>query len=121
MEQRYRVLRVIGTLYKVLAVIVAVVVVLALVGGTLAAFLGGGRWMMGRFDDGPRMGLAAVGMAAWWFAALLYGTIITVTLYAMGEGLGVLLAVEENTRRAAELIAGQSAPSTAESKRTRTK
>ena len=111
MEKRYTALRIIGTLYKVLGIIVAVITVLAVLAICAAGALGGAAWgrilrNMGEF--GPYMVPGAwggaLGGAVIAIVVILYGGLIAISLYAAGEGVYLLLALEENTRATAMLL-----------------
>ena len=105
MEKRFTVLRIIGTVWKVLAwfelVIGVIMAVMVLLMGIL------GRAVIPRALDVP-------GGASWLFSvaggilgfiAVLIGTIIYfVLLYAVGELVYLLLAIEENTRLTSQQV-----------------
>ena len=108
MEKRYRVLRIIGTVYKVLGAIVAVLTVLSVIGMCLASLLGGAA--MDRFarDTGlPGFIAGFAGATVFAIGAIVWGGSLAVTLYALGEGVSLLLALEENTRATATLLRQQ--------------
>ena len=114
MEKKFRVLRIIGTIWKILAWIALVVGILSSLGILLTSIFGGG--ILGQFGqqygDAPWaswvFGLAG-GLVA--FAVSLIGTIIYfLALYAVGELVYLLLAIEENTRLAAQWIQARSVP-----------
>ena len=103
MEKRYRALRLIGTAYKVIGVIaLALTVLAALAVCGISTFSGAaiGSWaeeygadqMLGGFLGG------AVGGAIAGLLILLYGGAMGAGLFALGELVYLLLAVEENTR-----------------------
>jgi hypothetical protein len=99
MEQRYTALRTIGSIYKILGLIAAGVTALAVlaicVGGS-----GGARSALGLFGG-------ALGGLIGSLFVLIYGGGIALTLYAAGEGVFLLLALEENTRLSAMLMQRQ--------------
>ncbi len=110
MEKRYRALRVIGTIYKVLAAIVAGVTLLSILGlcatsilGGLgsAAFRGNGLGFFGGLFGG------ILGALIFSVVGIIYGGAVSLTLYAFGEGIDLLLALEENTRMAAMALQHQ--------------
>jgi hypothetical protein len=115
MEKRYRALRLIGTVYKVLGVIVATLTVLLVIGVCLSSTLGGAviDSFSREFRDAP--GFAAVGGAIWGlvFGAMMiiYGGGLAITLYAVGESIYLALAIEENTRMTTLLLRQQIGPS----------
>ena len=85
MEQSYTGLRTIGTIYKILGAIAMLATLLAVLISN--RFLGGGV-------------LGSV-------FALIGGAAIALTLYAAGEGVFLMLALEENTRLTAALLQRQ--------------
>ncbi len=115
MEKKFKVLRTIGTVWKILAWITLIVGVLSSIGVLLTSIFGGG--MLSQFGQEygqvPRtswiFGLAG-GIVG--FIVLLVITIVYfLLLYAIGELVYLLLAIEENTRLAAQWIQAHSAPS----------
>jgi len=115
METRYQALRIIGTVYKVLGIIVASVTVLAIIGFCLLSLLGGlGSTAMSRGADEAALGIFSTllgtifGTVCLGVFLLIYGGGIALTLYAAGEGMYLLLALEENTRTTAMLLQGRS-------------
>jgi len=114
MEKKFRVLRIIGTIWKILAWIALIVGILSAIGILLTSILGGGimREFGRQYGDAPwaswAFGLAG-GLVA--FAVSLIGTIIYfLALYAVGELVYLLLAIEENTRLAAQWIQARPDP-----------
>ncbi len=115
METRYQVLRIIGTVYKVLGIIVASVTVLAIIGFCLFSLLGGGLTSLGAADADEAFAGLLGGTLCGIFSTVIFGVImiiygggIALTLYAAGEGIYLLLALEENTRTTARLLQGRS-------------
>ena len=112
MEKKFRVLRLIGTIWKILAWVALIVGVLVSIGMLLTSVLGGG--IMGQ------LGQQAGGMPSWAFGvmggivgfivSLMLTVIYFLTMYAVGELIYLLIAVEENTRLAAQWIQARSAP-----------
>ncbi|HOT90862.1 MAG TPA: hypothetical protein PLN71_04710 [Anaerolineae bacterium] len=115
MEKRYTALRVIGTIYKVLGGIVGVITILLVLGICATSALGGavidtlGRELSG---DTGFAGLLSgfVGGLIVSVLAIIYGGGLAVTLYAAGEGVYLLLALEENTRATVMLLRQQASP-----------
>lgn len=99
MEQRYAALRMIGNIYKILGLVVGGITALAM----LAICAGGLRGASTAFSlfGGALGGL--LGM----LLVLIYGGSIALTLYAAGEGVSLLLALEENTRMTAMALQRQ--------------
>jgi len=107
-EKKFKILRFIGTVYKVLGIITAVLTVLGAVGICLTSVLGGAIFdqIQGELGNlGPMgvMGGAAGGAIIGGFL-LVWGTIIALLLLAAGEGIYLLLALEENTRTTADCM-----------------
>jgi uncharacterized membrane protein len=100
MTRRYTALRIVGTVYKILGVITIILTIVVIIAIIVGAAVTGGRFgrglMPGRFY-GVRTMVGALG-------AFIYGSILAVTLYAFGEGIYLLIALEENTRRASEAL-----------------
>jgi hypothetical protein len=119
MEKRYKALRIIGTVYKVLGGISAVVTVMLVIAFCATSVLGGaaldrfgrefgGHSPMGGFLGGMLGGVVGTVMV------ILYGGGLSVTLYGIGEGVDLLMALEENTRLTAELLRKQFSNSSGE-------
>jgi hypothetical protein len=109
MEKKFQILRFVGTIYKILGIIVGVITILLVIGACLMSILGG--TMMDQFQR--ELGQAAPGMGAGMgiiggiiagLLIFLYGGGLAITLYAAGEGVYLLVALEENTRRTAQAI-----------------
>jgi hypothetical protein len=105
MEKRFRALRLVGTLYKVLGVIVLILTLISATGICLTGVLGGAalRNMGSQFGmmqpnlgtmESTLMGVI-VGLVS-----LVGGALGGLTLYATGEGIYLLISIEENTRTA---------------------
>jgi len=111
-EKRYKALRAIGTIYKVLGVIVGVITVLLAVGFCLM-FIAGGAALdaMGNQFDLPTTGLGTVGGLFYGLILaliiIIYGGGLALTLFALGESIFLAVAVEENTRTTAILLQDQ--------------
>lgn len=107
MEKRFRALRIIGTIFKVLAWIVLILGILSAVGVLITGVLGGVR-LGGGFGEreGAFQGLVAGGLGGLGAAIgiLLLTLLYFLSLYATGEAIYLALAVEENTREAALLL-----------------
>ena len=93
MQKKFAALRFIGGLYKVLAFIAAGLTVLAVLGFGL---MGIGGSMMGELGSAGRMGGLIGGMLGG-VAVLLYGSFISVTLFAASQFIELLLEVHERT------------------------
>ncbi len=105
MEKRYAALRIVGTIYRVLGGLVALVTVLMalvlclsiMVGGASLGSLGSDEAFAGVFGG-------VVGGLIISAVMVLYGGAVAVTLFAVGEGIYLLIAVEENTRATAAAL-----------------
>lgn len=111
MEKRFRALRSIGTLLKILAWIVLVIAVLAAIFVAIAG-IGGSIGMIsdavGQDVSGLAVGgaFAAIMMGG---AVLLGGVFNFIVLYAAAEAVFVILAIEENTRLTSMAVSGRAA------------
>jgi hypothetical protein len=99
MEKKYGVLRVIATLYKILGILIALgtilIVLLAVVG---VAAGGSAMRQYGGFDGGPVVAFIGVIML------FIGGGLTALGVYAVGEGISLLVGLEENTRFTAMLL-----------------
>jgi len=101
MEKRFGVLRIIGTLWKVLAWIELIVGTLSAFGVLLMGILGSGSFLLQFLGERANVIPGAMGLVSSIvaFIALLVGTIVYfLVLYAVGELMFLMLAIEENTR-----------------------
>ncbi|NPA91194.1 MAG: hypothetical protein GXO55_07075 [Chloroflexi bacterium] len=87
MERRFYVLRVVSLLFKVFAFLLLIVGLASLVFALVRIVGGGGN---GDFGHWAQIG-GAVLLFGWAFGEFM-------VLYAIGESLNVLMAIEENTR-----------------------
>jgi hypothetical protein len=109
MEKKYRALRTIATVFKVLGWIILVLGILGAC-GTAAAFVLGGPAMMGGmggYGGGSDAGFVYSLILA---VVAFVGMIVTVGLYALvliaaAEAIQVFLDIEENTREMARKLA----------------
>lgn len=114
MEKRFKALRIIGTVYKILGIIVGVLTILALLASCAMIFVGNALFgELNRELFRGVGGLDVTDLLAGLIPAILiiiYGCGLAVTLYALGEGVYLMLAIEENTRTSALLAARQENP-----------
>ena len=116
MEKRYQALRVIGTVYKVLGGIVGVLTIVLVIGICLTRVLGGaamdsiGREFGTHTSFTGMLGGVFGGIIVMGIGAIIYGGGMAITLYAAGEGVYLLLAMEENTRATSQLLQQQITP-----------
>lgn len=114
MEKRYKALRTIGTIYKVFGILAGIMTILVTLGLCATSIWGGAaldtfmREYGGEASVGGMFGGLFGGLLVS-VAVILYGGGLAVTMYAAGEGVYLLLALEENTRTTAMLLQGQSA------------
>lgn len=110
MEHRFRALRIVGTVYKILGAIAGILTLIAIVGICGTSFLGGAALGNAAQQFGGNGGVASLfggvlGGLIGSLVLIIYGGGIAITLYAFGEGIYLLLALEENTRITAEHLA----------------
>ena len=109
MERRYHALRTIANIYRVLGYIVAVVTILAILAICgLSVVTGTG---LERFSRDLGFNASGSGIAGSIFGGLLaslvvllYGGVVALSLIAFGEGIYLLISMEENTRKTALLL-----------------
>lgn len=105
MEKRYRALRTIGTIYKVLGAIAGILTILVVLGICATSVLGGAALnQFGQDLTGLGMFEGILGGLIFSLILVLNGGLISLTLYSLGEGIYLFLAIEENTRYTAQLI-----------------
>ncbi len=110
MGNRFRVLRIVATIIKILAWIV---LVLGVLGGCASIVLG----LMGGAGT-PRGGGAELAVLGGLFGAfsgiaiIIFALLEFLFLYAFGELIYLLLALEENTRLTAERLQATTKPNT---------
>lgn len=110
MEKRYRALRIVGTLYKILGGIVLVVAIVSAIGICLAGILGGQALADFNRDFGTGLNTVGafggvVGGIVSGLAFLIGGGIGGLTLFATGEAIYLLIDIEENTRASRQAAA----------------
>ena len=103
MQKRYRVLRIVATIYKVIAWILLVVSVLGGCGAIAVGLLAGGAGSSSTNALGAMVG-GVVGGAITGIVAIFFGVIYFLFLYAFAELIDVGLALEENTRATVEQL-----------------
>jgi len=105
MEKRFRALRFIGTVYKVFGAICAILTILGAIGICITSFTSGAIFESLLNQYGNMQGVGATSGIIlgilFGFAVILYGGAMAITMYAMGEGVYLLISVEENTRATA--------------------
>lgn len=110
MEKRYKALRAVGTFYKVLGIIAGIVTILIVL-GICGISLSGGAILSRLARDNPNASFLSLYSGflgiVWAVVALIYGGGVTLTLFAAGEGIYLLLGLEENTRLTSMLLQQQ--------------
>jgi len=107
MENKFRVLRIIGTLWKILAWIALIGGILLAIGVLLIGILGSGGIILRQFGQDPSLMPGAVGVVsgiAGFIISVIISIIYFLMLYAVGELIYLLLAIEENTRQTMHLM-----------------
>lgn len=104
MKRDYRALVAIGTIYKVLGVIVGVITLLSVVGFCISALTG--ATALGSLGEqlGVSRVYAIVVAGVVTGMVLIYGVAATLTLYALGEALGLLVSVAKDARQTVTLL-----------------
>lgn len=115
MEKRYAGLRLAGTIYKVLGIIIGILTILGALGICIASIAGGAAMDSlagGLGGDAGLMGSVGgvVSGLIGGLVALLYGGAMALGLYAFGEMMQLMVAMEENTRATAMMLQRQEAP-----------
>lgn len=109
MEKKYAGLRLAGTVYKVLGIIIGVITILAALGVCLTSILGGAAMNSLAGELGGDAGIMSslggvVGGLLGGLFALIYGGAMALGLYAFGEMMQLMVALEENTRATAAVL-----------------
>lgn len=116
MENRYSALRIIGTIYKILGGVLAVLTLLSILGICATSFLGGAAFESiqqefgGDISGFGLLGSVVAGIVTILFVLVTSGG-LAVTFYAIGEGIFLLIALEENTRETVLFLKRESVPS----------
>ena len=107
MEIKYRVLRFIAGLYKVLAWVLLVGGILGAIGAMVGGVMGGA--LAGQMAETTGLGIGGlVAGIAVGITLLIVAVLLFVFLYAAGEVVTLVLALEQNTREAAYYMRGDS-------------
>lgn len=96
---RYPALRIVALIYKVIAIITAI---LTVIGACTAPFMGGS--LFSQLAGGGMRGAGMIGGLISGLVVLLYGGFIALFLYAAGEVLVLLMDLEANTRTTVALL-----------------
>lgn len=108
MEKKFKALRLFGTIYKIIGVIVLILTILGAAGTCIMGFAGGALVQQYAEDITSGTGITAglVGLMAA-LGMLIGGAISGLSLYAIGEGIYLLIGIEENTRSTNALLRQQ--------------
>ncbi len=102
MDRRFMALRIIATVFKILAWLALIFGVLGAIGALLLGFtLSGREGLLGLNVTGPLTGIAM------FVVSLILAIISFLLLYAFAEFIYLFLSLEENTRRTAYLVQQQ--------------
>jgi hypothetical protein len=111
MEKHFKVLRFIGSVYKIVGIIIAAITILSALGICGVSILGGTASetiLQSLNPNGGSQGLGIVGGLVGGIVISLIiiigGGIYAISIYALGEAVYLLIALEENTRRTAALL-----------------
>ncbi len=112
MEKRYTALRTIGTIYKILGIIAVILTVIAIVAVCATSIMGGAALsgLEQSFGTGSTLGgglFTALGGLVGALLLILYGGGAAITFYGIGEGIYLLISLEENTRATARMLSAQ--------------
>jgi hypothetical protein len=112
MEKRYMALRIIGNIYKILGILVLAITIIGVIGICGMSIIGGtvfDSFVSGYGNGSSSSGLISgiIGGLLSGLILLLYGGLTSITLYALGEGVYLLIAIEENTRKTSLLLEGR--------------
>jgi hypothetical protein len=103
MEKKFRILRLIGSVYKILGIVTAVLTIIGSLAACVGSVAGAGLFQAIQDDVGIIMNSAVAGILIG-VAGLLYGAVMALLLYGLGEGIFLALALEENTRKTSYLM-----------------
>jgi hypothetical protein len=117
MEKKFKALRLVASIYKVIGIISGVLTIIGSLGFCLMSILGGSLFTaalnsVSQYGGGGSSGPAGtlgglLGGVVIGGLILLYGGIASITLYAFGEGIYLFIGIEENTRTTAVLLQQQ--------------
>jgi hypothetical protein len=113
-EKRFKILRIIGTIWKVLAWIALAGGVLAAIGTLVGSIFGGGvLGQLGQqygFAPGASQTFGLVGGIAGFVGLLIMSVVYFLILYAVGEVIYLMLSIEENTRLTSQWVQARPTP-----------
>ncbi len=104
MTKKYRALRFIAVLLRILAWIVLVVGVLSAIGALIAGFVGGGESMWQQFGVRPMVSGVVAGLVVF-FTVLFWAAVDALALFAAADYIVLFMDIEANTRATAHYLA----------------
>jgi hypothetical protein len=111
MEKRFKILRFVGSVYKVVGIIIGAITVISALGFCILSVASGSATesiIRGLNPNGVGQGFGIVGgvVGGLIFSLLIIlgGGIYAITIYALGEIVYLLIAMEENTRYTASML-----------------
>jgi hypothetical protein len=112
MEKRYHALRTIANIYRVIGYIVLVLAILAVIATCAISVISGTALetisnQFGVTTRGSGLGSSILVGFLTALGIVIYGGILGLSLIAMGEGIYLLISIEENTRRTALIVENQ--------------
>jgi len=103
-EKKYKVLRFIAVLIKILAVVAGAILIIVGLVTLVAGVASSSRTTTTLGDAGPA---ALLGGVVGGLFLMIYGVFVFVFLYAYSEWMYVFMDIEENTRVTNEMLAGR--------------
>jgi hypothetical protein len=111
MEKRFKILRFVGSFYKVVGIIIGAITIISALGFCILSVVSGTATesiIHGLNPNGGGQGFGILGGVVGGLIVslliILGGGIYAVTLYALGEAVYLLIALEENTRHSAAML-----------------
>lgn len=114
MEKKFKILRIIGTVWKILAWIVLIVGVLVALGSLLMSIFGGSMlgWVLSQFGVAEQGATGAYGIVGGIVGGFILSLVLAILalieflmLYAIGDLIYLFLDIEANTRLTAQWVA----------------
>jgi len=111
MEKHFKVLRFVGTVYKIVGIVIGAFTLLSALGFCVTSILGGTAFenvLQGLNPGGGVQGIGLLGSVVGGVIVSLIiiigGGIYAISVYALGEAVYLLIALEENTRHTAAML-----------------
>jgi hypothetical protein len=111
-NRHYRALRITARIFQVVGIIIGILTIVAIIVSCIGFAVGARNYRFDRnfyWEWPPRVG-PRVAAAIGGIAAFIYGGITALILYATGEAIFVVLAIEENTRATAQRLRREETP-----------